>query len=384
LRLGCLCFAGLFLIIGRLLGTDDALMFAVPGLPANPANIDWSAVRGIKAEQATVFRARLGSAGYNMHPYIAHHDGKFWAMWSSGGEFEDVAGQQVLFATSSDAVHWSEAGVIAHCDAASGFLYIARSYWIRNGELLALATRAVADNKVENDARKKLDVEKLIQLHWYKLNENRDGWIFGGIVLEDTLSNYEPSGLPSGQWLMSRRDRNGAVSVAVGGETAIGDWTIYPVPEPSDGHEMSEPASWELPDGRLTMVFRDQSSSFRLYRSFSRDDAQTWTMPERTNFPDGRAKTYVLRLRDGRYALANNPRPGATRVPLTLSLSEDGLRFTRIYTLPGDPAKARYPNFSKRDGLQYPHLVEVGSHLFIIYSRNQEDIEVLHISLSDL
>jgi hypothetical protein len=149
------------------------------------------------------------------------------------------------------------------------------------------------------------------------------------VVLDDTLSNYEPSRLPSGEWMMSRRDRNGVLSVVVGGRNAIGQWTIHPVPKPSDGHEMSEPASWDLPDGRLSMVFRDQSSSFRLYRSFSHDGARTWTTPVRTNFPDGRAKTYVLRLRDGRYVLASNPQGGGARVPLGLSLSDDGLVFTR-------------------------------------------------------
>jgi hypothetical protein len=374
----------LLLLVGTLAAADEPAMFSVPGLPADPESIDWGAVHGLKFERTTVFRAQPGSAGYNMHPYITHFDGKFWAMWSSGGEFEDVAGQQVRFATSADGMRWSEAGLIAPCDPASGLLYIARSYWIRDGELLALATRAVADNRVENGARKRLGIEKRVELHWFKLNESRDGWVFGGVVLDDTLSNYEPSRLPSGEWLMSRRDRYGVVSVTVGGRSAISDWTIHAVPEPSDGHEMSEPASWELPDGRLTMVFRDQSSSFRLYRSFSRDGARTWTTPARTNFPDGRAKTYVLRLRDGRYVLANNPKPGASRVPLGLSLSNDGLVFTRTYALLGEATKARHPNFSKRNGHQYPHLVEVGAHLYIIYSSNQEDIEVLRIPVSSL
>ncbi|MBL9214496.1 MAG: exo-alpha-sialidase [Opitutaceae bacterium] len=368
----------------NLAAADPARMFAVPGLPADPARIDWAQLPVVRSERAVVFRARPGQADYNMHGYLARHGGRLWAVWSSGREFEDTAGQQVRFATSADGLTWSESGLVVAADPDGDWRYIARGLWVRNGELLALAARDDAWTVVNGVREKGKYFGPHLELHAFRLNAAGDGWEPAGVVLDDTINNYHPQQLPSGEWLMSRRDQHKTVTMALGGVRALDDWRILPLAKAADGHEMSEPCWWALPDGRLAMLFRDNDTSFRLYRSFSQDQGRTWSPPVRTDFPDGRAKSNVLRLRDGRYALVNNPQPGAARIPLCLSLSDDGVVFTRMSVLLGEPTAARTPNPSKRAGYQYPHLVEAGEHLFVIYARNQEDIELLRIRVADL
>jgi predicted neuraminidase len=72
---------------------------------------------------------------------------------------------------------------------------------------------------------------------------------------------------------------------------------------------------------------------------------RTWSTPQKTNFPDATSKISGLRLRDGRYVLISNPNP-KKRDPLTLSISDDGLVFTKMLYLVG----GRH--------IDYPHVIE--------------------------
>lgn len=351
---------------------------------ADPSEIDWDALPLVESARAIVFQARPGEAGYNMHGYITHHDGRYWAMWSSGIKFEDMAGQQVRYATSHDGMHWSDAGIIAPATPDSEWRYIARGFWLRDGELLALASRDEAWSVVDGKRKKGDYFGPGLEMHWFRYDPTGRTWRFGGVLLKDTITNYPPHRLSSGPWMMSRRDHLKVPSMLRGGESAIDAWEIVSLPAPSDGHALSEPHWWELPDGRLALMFRDDSHSYRLYRALSNDQGKTWSQPRRTNFPDGRAKSHLIRLRDGRYVLVNNPQPGDARIPLALSISTDGLVFSNIRALCAEPTSARHPNPSKRSGYQYPHLMEHGDFLWVAYSRNQEDIEILRIPLRAL
>jgi hypothetical protein len=48
---------------------------------------------------------------------------------------------------------------------------------------------------------------------------------------------------------------------------------------------------------------------------------------------NARAKSNLIRLRDARYVLVNNPQPDAARIPLALSTSTDGLAFSNVRAL---------------------------------------------------
>ena len=93
--------------------------------------------------------------------------------------------------------------------------------------------------------------------------------------------------------------------------------------------------------------------------------------PEKKNFPDATSKISGLRLRDGRYALVSNPNP-KKRDPLTLSISEDGLVFTKMLFLVG----GRH--------IDYPHVIEHDGSLFIAFAGGKQTVEVLKVKLSDV
>ena len=139
-----------------------------------------------------------------------------------------------------------------------------------------------------------------------------------------------------------------------------------------------------MKDGGLTALFRDNSRSNWIYRSFSDDRGRTWSAPVATDFPDQTAKFSVLRLSTGRYILVSNPRKGEDRFPLCLSVSNDGIVFDRTSVIVAEKAPPRFPNFTKRLGAQYPQAAEAGGVVMVIYSVNQESIEVARMDVKDI
>jgi hypothetical protein len=63
---------------------DPARLLADPALLADPKGLALA-----PSKTSPVFMAREGEWQFNLHSYLAYHDGKFWAMWSSGRVDED-------------------------------------------------------------------------------------------------------------------------------------------------------------------------------------------------------------------------------------------------------------------------------------------------------
>ena len=62
------------------------------------------------------------------------------------------------------------------------------------------------------------------------------------------------------------------------------------------------------------------------------------------------------------------------RTAHVLPLADDQ-RDLAIADLPG----ARFPNFTKRPGAQYPHAIEAAGSVLITYSVNQESIQIVKV-----
>ncbi|MBM3734412.1 MAG: hypothetical protein FJW39_01380 [Acidobacteria bacterium] len=60
-------------------------------------------LRTVAARTSTVYRAEAGKWQFNLHSYVTHFEGRFWAMWSSGQVDEDSSSQLIRYATSSEA-----------------------------------------------------------------------------------------------------------------------------------------------------------------------------------------------------------------------------------------------------------------------------------------
>ncbi len=138
--------------------------------------------------------------------------------------------------------------------------------------------------------------------------------------------------------------------------------------------------------GCAVMVFRDQASSFKQLASESCDRGESWTQPVLTSTPDSRAKQSAGNLPDGTAYIVNNPNGDKLRMPLAVTLSDDGRTFTRSYLLRGgdDIEPLRFEGRYKRLGYHYPKSVVWGDYLYVAYSTNKETIQLTRVPLKSL
>ena len=351
------------------------LMLDGDWVPEDSHTIDFADLPQIPHEHAVVSDVR-SSNGVNQHHYLAFHDGRFWAMWSDGPGVEDRVGQRVKYAVSDDGLDWSEPRFLTPVPPKSdidsehyntrteeGYRYISRGFWIRDGELLALASLDEAAGFFG----------KSLAVHAFQFDFQSDAWQPLGVVFDNTINNFPPKRIPSGEWMMSRRTYDRHVHFLVGGTESFREWTSNPVVYYSDtALKAEEPYWWVLPDDNLLALFRDNNRSGFLFRSFSTDNGRSWTPPVKTNFPDATSKFNGTRLADGRYVLVSNANP-EKRDPLVLSISDDGIVFDRMGFLVG----GRW--------VDYPHVIAHEEHLYVAFAGwKKQSCEVLKIRIEDL
>jgi len=326
---------------------------------ASPAN-------DLPGELVTIYRAEEGTTGFNMHPYVTWFDGKFWAMWSCNRIRDLQSGQYVRFATSQDGVRWSPSQPIMPGE--NGYRYFARGFWVRDGRLIALAARDEAVRPLFGPG---------LELRGYQWTGS--DFAKPEQIAADTINNFPPERLTTGQWMMARRDHKMTSSMLLGDK---GIWETAAIPAAENGAKLDEPVWWRAASGALVAAFRDGSKSHRLYRAFSTDEGKTWSQPLRTDFPDAEAKFNVVRVSDGRYAMAHNPNENGKRIPMSLSISDDGIHFHRVGDLRSAETIYRYQG---KDlgyaGYHYPQLLEHNGYLYVIHSENMEDIRLIRLKL---
>ena len=145
-----------------------------------------------------------------------------------------------------------------------------------------------------------------------------------------------------------------------------------------------EPSLYQQRDGTLTMVFRDQNSSFRKMVSLSHDRGETWTEPTVSNIPDARVKQSAGNLPDGTVYLVGNPTGAKRRYPLVALFSHDGIRFDKAILLRAggsDLQPQRYPGKAKTLGYNYPKSIVYYGRLYVAYATNKEDVECTIINI---
>jgi hypothetical protein len=358
---------------------QSRVMLAGNWVPADPHLIQFDQLPRVPVQHVVVSDVHSRN-GVNQHNYLIHHDGLFWVMWSDGPEIEDRVGQVVKYATSRDALRWSEPKFMTPYPPNSGpdsphyntrrpegFRYISRGFWVREGQLLALVSLDEAAGFFGPS----------LELRAFRWNKTAQKWEDIGVVQDNAINNFPPQKLPSGEWAMSRRMHDytkTGVQFLIGGVAALNDWKSVPVVRGAGGDvslKAEEPIWWALPDGNLMALFRDNGGSRYLFRAFSTDNGRTWTTPVQTDFPDARSKLHGLRLRDGRYVLVSNANP-KKRDPLTLAVSDDGMTFHSLYYLVG----GRH--------VDYPHVMEHDGYLYIAHSGGKRSVEIERVRLSDL
>src|SRR6186713_767755 len=131
-----LCLLLAFVCGGVLAADSPAPMLNLPGTDGDPEKIDYAGLPLLRGTHAVVCPANE-TWKFQLHNYLLHHDGKFWCMWSCGPEVEDLPTQHVRYATSDDGLKWSEPKMLSG-PPAEGRAFIARDFWVRDGELLGL------------------------------------------------------------------------------------------------------------------------------------------------------------------------------------------------------------------------------------------------------
>lgn len=361
-------------------GTAERAAERAPAvLLKDPAALaDPGALPLVEGRTSMVFAGEEKVSGFNLHSYIAHFDGRFWAVWSSAGVGEEDPDQFVRYATSPDGHKWSESKtLVADPDGAEGKArWIARGIYVAEGKLTALAAYVEA---AEYGQRGKAEVWpglRLMRFEW-----DGESWRDRGVFADDCMNNFPPERL-GGALAMVCRDAKMDVKMALSEKP--GEWALTPIEAAPPYDRMDEPTFYATGGGEVHMIIRDNTKSGYLLRAVSRDDGKTWTSPVRTNYPDATSKNFPGRLSNGWYYLVNNPNP-RKRDPLAISFSEDGWVFERPVAIRRNAPERRFAGRAKGSGsIQYPHAIEHGGSIWVIYSTNKEDIEVTEIPMASL
>lgn len=362
-----------FLTILLFAGTIEAqdpktsILLRLPDGTTDPAKIDYDALPRLKGVHA-VISPRDEEWKFQLHNYLLHHEGRFWCMWSHGPA-EDQPPQHIRYATSADGLTWSASKVLV-APTKENYATIARGFWVRDGELLAL----VAHFK----GRGAFGVDKELQLQAFAWDRESSGWKFKGLVYDNAINSFPPGKLPTGEWMLTRRDSRFNTSMLIGGVKALDDWRSIPVVKRLEikGFAPDEPHWYEGPDKSLLALIRDNGGSSRLYHSTSKDNGQTWSTPVISNFPNATSKFFSIRTSKGYRVLVSNANPKVGRRQLHLTVSKDGVLYTFMLLL-DIPSE-------RPSTLQYPHVMEHDGEVYIAFSRNKAMIELLRIALRDL
>jgi len=351
-----------------------AQMFAVPGISANPAQVDWRGLPELRGQRSLVFQGVENESAFAHHPFIVNWDGRFFAQWNDGYVGEDHVGQRVRYATSSDAIGWGTAVELTGRENERRFT--ACGFWIREGTMYALAAL--------RDAMGGPETGREPVLMAYRWDTVAKRFVDQRIIARDFFAGNIPERTPDGSWLILGKvgvGNWGPMQAARGGLKAIDDWTIRDLP----GAGTLEEAEWyTLPNGHLVAHFRTRGTKpFYLARCYSLDNGQTWSGPVVTNFPEQGARHHGLRLSNGLYALLVNPSP-LERIPFSIALSKDGLVYDRIANVRAELTSPRWTGRAKTNGYHYMRGYEHDGKLYTIYSINKEDIEVTIVPLSEL
>lgn len=354
-------------------------MFDVPGLSSNPEEVDWRNLPQYESQHSVVYVGVENQTAFNHHPFIVYWDGRFMALWNDGYVGEDEPGQRVRYAISQDALEWSEP--IDLTGRNEERRYTASGFWIRDGEMYALASLR------DSNADEAVETGKDPLLLAYKWNSSQDEFDEPEVMAVDYFAQNIPQKLPNGEWMILGKGGGadgqfswGPMKAAIGGVESIDDWTIVDLP----GAGTLEEAEWyPLPNGHVVAHFRTRGERpLYLARTYSVDNGRTWIGPIVTDFPESGARHHGLRLSNGLYALLVNPNPNV-RIPFSIALSKDGLVYDRIANVIAEETSRRWDGRAKGAGYHYMRGFEHEGKLYTIYTVNKEDVEVSIIPLSE-
>ncbi|OPZ87080.1 MAG: hypothetical protein BWY76_00647 [bacterium ADurb.Bin429] len=339
---------------------------------------------------------------YSHHPHLAAFYGRLYAIWSNGLRDEDAPGQRVLLATSEDGLCWSEpVPLLEGCRGVAWPLVLTAAGFHRYGETLTayIGKYEYRPEALRGEERADADAGHCDTGLWAMTTTDGVSWSGPVDLGLRVVPNHGPQATLTGRLIIS----GNTAFPYTDDPTGLTGWRmtgVYPADYPNyaDDSEgiwlaqrhtgwpvvLCEGSFYATDDGVLHMLLRTNTE--RLWVTESRDDGATWSTPMPTEFSDNATKFHFGRLPDGRYYYVGCPdaEPLWQRNPLVLSLSEDGICFTRHYLLADSDYAPTTPGMHKGGIYGYPHTLLYDGYLYTIVSICKERVLVLRAALSDL
>lgn len=347
-----------------------------------PATLGLTYPKGI--ETSVVFKSALDRNQYNHGAVLFPYKGRLYIQWQSSARDEDANDTAIRFSTSKQGIRWQNAKTLV---AARDNAIVTSGGWWSNGDTLVAFI-----NVWPTSLTPKQGYVEFIQTddgeNWTTPKRVRDAkgeWVNG--IIEQDLRR-----LPNGRILTVMHVQPGLIATPYYTDDPLGisGWkaaVMNNLPYTGDISRELEPSWYIDKDDRIIMVFRDQHSSFNVLAALSTDNAESWTTPVITNMPDSRAKQSAGNLPDGSAFLVNNPSGNKQRIPLAITLSEDGRLFERAFLLragDNDLPQQQFAGKYKRAGYSYPKSLVWNEFLYVSYAVNKEDIAVTRVPVRSL
>lgn len=343
------------------------------------------------AETITVFAASEATDHYANGVVMAAFKGNLYCMWQSSKQDEDAQDTWVAYSRSTDnGETWTEPMVL--CPTIDDG-YCASGGWLASEDKLVgyINTRP---KSVANSGGYTMYVESADGMTW---SEPKPVLMADGTQL-DGIFEQDPRRLPDGRIVGAAHFQPGLklCPVYTDDPTGVSGWKKGDFAFTNNGAQSVElePSFFMQTDGTLVLIMRDQKSSYFTLAATSTDRGETWTSAVKTNMPDSRAKQCGGNLPDGTAFMVNNPgrvtdKSGSTwRVPLAITLSDDGKTFNRSYLLRSgasdDYPAQRYAGKSKTLGYSYPKALVYNGYVYVSYSTNKDDAQFTRVPVENL
>lgn len=332
-----------------------------------------------------IFKSNEATGGYNHHPQIVHFKNMFFSMWSNHRYGEDLPGQRVLYATSYDAITWSQPRELfqslspeenrkySRLDNKPQYV-ISSDKWIIKG--------------------KKLYARVLLGKLFKKKNDNHKKYYGHGYI-------YREVGINSvGNFIFTKKIgkegfvtelSNVSLSIKPNFEKEKVTYDFYKYKDIN----LSETTHYKTNNGDYIALSRDENYSHRMFVSYSKDGI-SWEKPKPTDIPDSPSKSITLTLPNGYILLIGNQvaphfdnpsHAHYNRDPLMVSVSYNGYIFSKAYAIKAGQQKYTVPEskvYGRGGGAQYPSAILINDKVYVIYSMGKEDIWVSSFCLNDI
>ncbi len=333
-------------------------------------------------ETVTVWKADDESDHYCNGVALTGWNGKLYCQWQSSETDEDAPETRVVYAVSEDGGRtWGEPAELVQDITVPGVTGDDTAY-CSSGGWFAAEDKLIAYINVWPG------ISPRGGYTYYMSSQDGVNWsdpqpvtMADGTAM-NAVFEQDPHVLSTGRIVNSAHFQEGLIicPIYTDDPSGVSGWKkgdFTPTVSGSTSVEM-EPSLFVQEDGTIVMTFRDQQSSYTKILSYSLDDGETWSNPQKSEMPDARTKQSAGNLSDGTAFMAGSPVTNSLRSPLAITLSADGKTFDTAYLLRSNSSDPEliYEGKAKRKGFHYCKSTVYGGYLYVGYATNKEAVEI--------